>query len=95
MRKLRRGGAFVSIVNSTLAPDPPPGIHQAYFELPDTLGGNETRKRVALDHITKLIAARKIRPFVQALYSLEAAPAALHAAAVGSAISKFAVIPSH
>jgi|EP01043_Picozoa_sp_COSAG02_P062248 NADPH:quinone reductase-like Zn-dependent oxidoreductase len=68
-RKLRSGGVYVSIVNTHLA-SRKPGVRQIYFDLPDALGGNETRKRDGLDQIATLVAARHIRVFVQVSLSL-------------------------
>lgn len=64
VRKLRNGGVYVSIVNTHLT-SRKPGVRQIYFDLPDALGGNETRKREGLDQIAALVAARRIRVFVQ------------------------------
>eukprot|EP01043_Picozoa_sp_COSAG02_P040777 COSAG02_NODE_3325_length_6935_cov_28.660913_4_plen_199_part_00 len=64
VRKLRNGGVYLSIVNSHLT-SRKPGVRQIYFDLPDALGGNETRKRDGLDQIAALVAARRIKVFVQ------------------------------
>jgi NADPH:quinone reductase-like Zn-dependent oxidoreductase len=91
MRKLRAGGIYLSIVNTHLAAKPKPGVRQMYFELPDTLGGNETRKREALQSIAELIAAGTLRVYVQETFPLEAAPAALAKVAAGGCVSKLAI----
>ena len=92
MRKLRPGGVFVGIVSTKLAPTPKRGVKQLYFDLPDALNNNETRKREGLDAVASLIGGGKLRPFVQQTFSLEGVPAALAMVAKGvGLVSKLAV----
>lgn len=91
MRKLRVGGIYLSIVNTHFATKPKPGVKQMYFELPDTLGGNEIRKRQALENIAELIATGALKAYVQETFTLEAAPAALAKVAAGGVVSKLAI----